>query len=156
MNDANARGQASGGYRRMIMGMVRRGLLWATAMIALLLGSWASPARADPIGGTHKEVFPVTCAGETFLVVGGVGAPAQVVDGQEVLIPASFIQESSWIDPETGELVTQIDIFSVGQGNRTGQQNDQITCTYSATFQDPEVGPVMVNGTVLGFFAPSG
>jgi hypothetical protein len=124
------------------------------AMIVLLLGNWASPARADPINGTHKEVFPITCEGETFLVVGGVGAPAQVVDGQDVLIPAVFVQESSWTDPQTGEVVTQIDAFSVGQGKRTGQQDDQITCTYTATFQDPEVGAVMVKGSVTGFFAP--
>jgi len=138
------------------MEMVRRSGLWAIAVIALLLGNWASPARADPINGTHKEVFPVTCAGETLFVVGGVGAPAQVVDGQDVLIPASFVQVSSWRDPATGEVVTQIDIFSIGQGNRTGQQADQITCTYTATFRDPAVGPVKVKGTVTGFFASGG
>jgi hypothetical protein len=132
---------------------IRSRLLATMPMIALLLLSVVPSALADPIQGTHKEVFPVTCAGETFLVVGGKGAPAQVVDGQDVLIPASFVQVSSWFDPATGELVTQVDAFSVGQGNRTGQQGDQITCTYRATFQDPEVGAVNVLGTVTGFFA---
>jgi hypothetical protein len=131
-------------------------LFGAVLAIALVMVSTAPSALADPINGTHKEVFPITCASETFFVVGGVGAPAQVVDGQEVSIPASFVQESSWVDPQTGEIVTQIDAFSVGQGNRTGQQDDQITCTYTATFEDPVVGPVHVEGSVTGFFAPRG
>jgi hypothetical protein len=130
-------------------------LLGIALAIGLIMAGTAQSALADPINGTHKEVFPITCAGETFLVVGGVGAPAQVVEGQEVLIPAEFVQVSSWVDPVTGETVTQTDAFSVGQGNRTGQ-DDQITCTYTATFQDPEVGPVNVVGTVIGFIAPRG
>jgi hypothetical protein len=135
------------------MQLVRFGLFTALVAIALLTVTHA-PALADPINGTHKEVFPITCDGQTYLVVGGRGAPAQVVDSQAVLIPAAFVQESSWIDLQTGQKVTQIDAFSIGQGNRTGQQGEQITCTYTAVFQDPEVGPVTVNGEVTGFFAP--
>jgi hypothetical protein len=135
------------------MSFVRPGLFAAMLTIALLFGSTASSILADPIDGTHKEVFPVTCGGATFLVVGGKGAAAQVVDGQDVLIPAAFVQVSSWEDPATGQVVTQTDAFTVGQGNRTGQQDRQITCTYTADFEDPEVGTVHVDGTVTGFFA---
>jgi len=111
---------------------------------------------ADPVNGTHKEIFPVTCSGQTYQVVGGRGAAAQVLDSQNVLIPAEFIQVSSWIDPATGQKVTQTDAFTVGQGNRTGQQGNQVTCTYVAVFQDPDVGPITVNGSIIGFFASRG
>jgi hypothetical protein len=127
----------------------------AGAALALLL-LVAAPAAADPVAGTHKAVFPVACAGQTYLVVGGVGVAAQVVDGTAVLIPAAFVQVSSWVDPATGEVVTQTDAFTVGQGNRTGQQADLVDCTYHAVFQDPEVGAVTVDGTVTVFLAPRG
>jgi hypothetical protein len=138
------------------MQTIRWSLVGAVLALALGLVSTAPSVLADPINGTHKEVFPITCSGETFQVVGGRGAPAQVVDSQEVFVPASFVQVSSWTDPVTNEIVTQTDAFSVGQGKRTGQQDDQITCTYTATFEDPVVGPVHVDGSVTGFFAPRG
>jgi hypothetical protein len=123
------------------------------AAIVFLLGTIQSVA-ADPVKSTHKEVFPVSCAGQTYLVVGGRGAAAQVLESTAVLIPAAFVQVTSWVDPQTGQVVTQTDAFSVGNGNRTGQQGTQISCTYQAVFQDPEVGPITVNGTISGFLAP--
>jgi hypothetical protein len=135
------------------MNLVRQSLRGVVLVLAILLISPASGALADPTNGTHKEVFPVTCAGTTYQVVGGKGAAAQVDDSQDVLVPAAFVQVSSWTDPATGEPVSQVDAFSVGQGNRTGQQDRQITCTYTARFVDPEVGVVLVHGTVTGFFA---
>jgi hypothetical protein len=135
------------------MPLVRPSLRGVVLVLAVVIMSPASGALADPIQGTHKEVFPVTCSGQTLLVVGGKGAAAQVVDDQDVLIPASFVQVSSWTDPTTGQVVTQTDAFSVGQGNRTGQQDQLTTCRYTADFADPEVGTVHVDGTVRGFFA---
>jgi hypothetical protein len=127
----------------------------AGVALALVLLGWA-PAGADPVASPHKAVFPVACAGQTYEVVGGRGAAAQVLDGTAVLIPASFVQVSSWTDPTTGQVVTQTDVFSVGTGNRTGQQGDRVTCTYDASFPDPAVGTVTVLGTVTGFLAPRG
>src|SRR6476661_2780772 len=103
------------------------------AAIVFLLGTSQSVA-ADPVKGTHKAIFPVSCAGQTYLVVGGRGAAAQVLESTAVLIPAAFVQVSSWTDPVTGQVVTQTDAFSVGQGKRTGQQDTQISCTYQAVF----------------------
>jgi hypothetical protein len=131
---------------------VRTLALILVALAALLLGGGS--AAADPVTGTHKEVFPVTCGGQTYLVVGGVGAPAQVVDGTAVLIPAAFVQVSSWVDPATGETVVQTDAFGIGTGRRTGQQDRLVSCAYTADFTDPAVGTVRVNGTVTGFFTP--
>ena len=138
------------------MYLVRQCLRGVVLVLAILVMGPASGALADPTNGTHKERFPVTCAGTTYQVVGGKGAAAQVEDSQDVLVPAAFVQVSSWTDPDTGEPVNQVDAFTVGQGNRTGQQGRLITCTYTATFDDPEVGAVMVNGTVKGFFASGG
>jgi len=135
------------------MQRVRFGVL--SVLIAIVCTAAISrPVLADPVNGTHKEVFSVTCAGQSYHVVAGRGAPAQVLDSQAVLIPAAFVQVSSWVDPQTGQTVTQSDTFSIGNGNRTGQQGDQISCSYTAVFQDPDVGPVTVNGTIIGFFAP--
>ena len=97
---------------------------------------------------------PVTCGGQTYVVVGGVGAAAQVVAGTATLIPAAFVQVSSWTDPATGQTVTQTDAFSIGTGRRTGQQGDRVDCAYTADFVDPAVGTVRVTGTVTGFFTP--
>ena len=129
----------------------------AVGTVALALGLLVgAPAGADPVASPHKAVFPVACAGQTYLVVAGVGAAAQVLAGTAVLVPAAFVQVSTWTDPATGREVTQTDAFSIGQGNRTGQQDRQVTCTYDASFPDPEVGPVRVDGTVTGFLAPGG
>jgi hypothetical protein len=108
-----------------------------------------APAAADPVANPHKSVFPVTCAGQTYLVIAGPGAAAQVINGTEILVAAAFVQVSSWTDPATSQVVTQTDVFSVGKGKHTGQQGAQITCTYTV-FADPEIGPVTVNGTVMG------
>ncbi|HEY7036640.1 MAG TPA: hypothetical protein VH482_35260 [Thermomicrobiales bacterium] len=125
----------------------------AALALGLLL---RAPAGADPVASPHKAVFPVSCAGQTYEVVAGVGAAAQILDGTAVLVPASFIQVSTWTDPATGQVVTQTDIFSVGQGHRTGQQDRLLACTYDASFDDPAVGTVAVLGTVTGFFASGG
>jgi hypothetical protein len=129
-------------------------ILLGTILLAMVLAGTSGVALADPVNGTHKEVFPVTCGDQTYEVVAGRGAAAQVVDSQAVLVPAEFVQVSSWVDPQTGQIVTQTDAFSVGNGNRSGQQGTQISCTYKAIFQDPDVGPVTVDGTIVGFFAP--
>src|SRR5215208_1831897 len=88
---------------RHVARRVQRGLLSSVLVLLLLT---ASPTAADPIKGTHKEVFPVTCAGQTYEVAAGRGVAAQVVGDTSVLIPAEFVQVSSWVDPATGELVT--------------------------------------------------
>jgi hypothetical protein len=126
------------------------GALFALGLLA------GAPAGADPVASPHKEVFPVTCAGQTYQVVAGVGAAAQVLAGTAVLVPAAFVQVSTWVDPATGQVVTQTDAFSIGTGNRTGQQDRRVECAYDASFPDPEVGPVTVDGTVTGFLAPRG
>ena len=136
------------------MHALRYCLLGAILATAFVLVNMTDTALADPVNGTHKAEFDVTCDGQTYQVVAGRGAAAQVVDSEAVLIPAAFVQVSSWTDPLTGQTVTQTDAFSVGQGDRTGQEGDQITCTYTANFQDPDVGPVTVNGLITGFFAP--
>ena len=124
--------------------------------LALLLGAAAgiAPVAADPLANPHKEAFPVICAGQTYLVVGGPGAAAQVVESTDVLVATAFVQVSSWTDPATGEPVTVVDAFTVGQGQRTGQQDRLVDCRYRATFDDPEVGPVAVDGTVTVRLAP--
>jgi hypothetical protein len=140
--------------RRSLAARVRRAALGPVALALFLVV--AAPAAADPVASPHKEVFPVTCAGQTYLVVAGRGAAAQVLDGTAVLVPAAFVQVSTWTDPATGQVVTQTDAFSIGNGNRTGQQDRLVECTYDASFPDPEVGTVTVLGTVTGFLAPGG
>ena len=121
-------------------------LLWATA--------GGGRAAADPVANSHKETFPVACAGQTYLVVAGPGAAAQAVDATDVLVATAFVQVSSWVDPATEETVTVVDAFSVGNGKRAGQQDRLVACTYEAAFSDPELGPVAVHGTVTVRLAP--
>jgi hypothetical protein len=125
----------------------------AGAVVAILL---PATTLADPINGAHRAVFPLACSGQEYLVAGGAGAAAQVVDGTAVLVPAAFVQVSRRVDPATGEVVTQTDAFGIGNGKRTGQQEDLVACTYHARFGDPEVGTVTVDGTVTAFLAPRG
>jgi len=135
---------------------MRRFAVLAVLLVVCLSVLAPEPAAADPVSNPHKSVFPVTCANQTYLVVAGPGAAAQVINGPEVLVAAAFVQVSSWTDPNTGEVVTQTDAFSVGQGQRTGQQDVQIACTYTAVFSDPELGPVTVDGTVTGTLRSGG
>jgi hypothetical protein len=128
--------------------------------LALALLLWAAagavPAAADPVANSHKETFPVACAGQTYLVVAGPGVAAQVVEATDLLVATAFVQVTSWVDPATGETVTVVDAFTIGNGKRAGQQDRLVDCAYQATFTDPELGPVAVDGTVTVRLAPGG
>ncbi len=96
----------------------------------------------------------MTCAVQTYRNVGGRGTVAQVVDGTAVVVPAASVQVRHRVAQVSGEVVTQADASSVGNGERTGQREDLVHCTYDAAFQDPSVDTMTVEGTVTAVMAP--
>jgi hypothetical protein len=76
------------------------------------------------------------------------------LDGTAVLVPAASAQISAWVNPAAGQVVTQTDASSIGQGNRTGQRDDLIDWAYHASFADPEVGTL--DGKMTAFLVPQG
>jgi hypothetical protein len=89
----------------------------------LLLGGTAA-ALADPGNAPSAVQFDVSCpsTGQSFTIVAnghGIGSPGHIIGSTGNLIPVSFTLP----DGTT---------FSIGQGNRTGQQEQLVQCTSTA------------------------
>ena len=133
--------------RRMTMALL-------AALLLTMFG--VGTASADPINSKNAEVFEIECDGETLTIVTTHGLPAHVVGDTRNFIPVQFTFTGTFTDPETGEEGMFTETFSIGKGKRTGQQDDLTTCMAALVVEDPDVGPVSVEITVLGFFTPRG
>ena len=131
---------------------MRRMTLAAILATTLLLTLGVGSVGADPINGRNAQLITFTCAGTTVqAVVSGQGVVAHRVDSTGVLIPVAFQITGTFTDPETGEQIPVNDSFTVGQGERVGQQGDLFSCTY------PITDPVFTGmGTVTFFRVPRG
>jgi hypothetical protein len=129
------------------------------ALTTLLLA--VGTASADP-PETNKNalIFTVVCGEDeeevTFVTIGhSASAVANVVGSTSnaVLTELTF----TFIDPDTDAILSQ-ETVGVGQGNRTGQQDDLITCTApEETLVDPQTGePVIFVLSAEVFFTPRG
>jgi hypothetical protein len=80
-------------------------------------------SAAPPEHNKHYRAITLRCGSESYTVVStsqSQGAAFHNVEGEDMFILVSF----EVVDPATSEIVT----IPVGQGNRTGQQGDLITC----------------------------
>ena len=136
---------------------MRRALLLATTMaITALLA--VGIASADPVKSKHAQFFTLDCGGQevTVVTLENNNAPLlQVVEGTSNF----HITELTFtiLDPDTDEILF-VDTLSTGQGNRTGLQDDLVTCTApEETFVDPETGETLAFiASAEGFFTPRG
>jgi len=127
----------------------------APCLALALLALGAGPAAADPVNAPGAEPFDVVCAGQTYTIVAG-GGPGHVLGSTANLIPAAFVETVTFVDPETGQTVTETFAFGIGRGKRTGQQDVLETCTFALEFEDEFGNPVSVEGAVTLFVTPRG
>ena len=131
---------------------MRRMTLAAILAATLLLTLGGGPVGADPTNGRNSRLITLTCNGTPVtIVVSGNGSAAHLVDSTGVLIPVAFQITGTFTDPETGEQIPVNESFTIGQGERVGQQGDLFTCTYPIT--DPGFTGT---GTVTLFRVPRG
>jgi hypothetical protein len=113
----------------------------------------AGIASAAPTKSPNAEIIPVTCDhGVTFNVVSngnGTFTPGHILDGDgNVVIPVSFVFEGY---DSGGTLIFSEHLAK--QGQRKGQADRMITCTFGGTFEEGGETFTFV-GTVTGFIAP--
>jgi hypothetical protein len=121
--------------------------------LALILAVGVGSVRADPTDHPRAEPITVTCGGVVYTIV-GPGSAGLVAGSTTVLIATRFEFVDSYTDPTTGELVEVPFSFSIGGGKRTGQQDVLVECTFTQSFVDPVVGPVVSVVTVTQFTTP--
>jgi hypothetical protein len=124
-------------------------------LVLTLLTLGAGRAAADPVTSPHAEPFDVVCGGQIYTVVTS-GSAAHVLGSPAMLIPATFEEVVTSIDPATGGEVTETFAFGVGRGHRIGQQAGLTTCTFTESFLDDAGNPVTIEGTVQLFVTPRG
>ena len=130
--------------------MRRAVLLAATMAIVAVLA--AGMASADPVNSKKVQIATFDCGGEevTVTFLENPSAIFSVVGTSSNFVLTGG--EGTATFTETGE-VEEFE-FSIGQGQRKGQQDSLTTCDTTITFQDEELGPVTVDYTFIGFFTP--
>jgi hypothetical protein len=132
-------------------------LLCAAVLSAIVaVGVGRSSALADPVDHPRAEAEIVTCGGQTYTIV-GPGNAGLIAESTAVAIPSQFVFNVSYTDPDTGDLVQESFVQTIGQGKRAGQQDVLTECSFSETFFDPDLGTtVTVNAIVTLFTTPRG
>ena len=138
-----------------------RRFLCATLIAGALLTTAAlRPVAADPSPENPQALArKIECDnGQTYdIIVVAAGAPGHIVGVTGVVLLTSVAWVETFTDPLTGESVTESSgPFPVGQGKRTGQQADLVTCTYQFMYEDAVRGTVTRVVTMEGFITPRG
>jgi len=134
--------------------MRRAVLLAATMAIVAVLA--VGMASADPVNSKKVQISTFDCGGEqvtvTFLLNPSV--VFNVVDTTGNFVLTRVEGTATFTDPETGEMVEDEFVETIGKGEKKGLQGSLTTCDTTITFEDPEVGTVTVDFTFTGFFTP--
>ncbi len=135
--------------------MRRAVLLAATMAIVAVLA--AGMASADPVNSKNAQIFTFDCGGEQVTVVTifqSRGVQFNVVDttGNFVLTRVDITE--TFTNPETGEMVEEEFVETIGKGEKRGLERSLTTCDTTITVKDPVVGTVTVDFTFTGFFTP--
>ncbi len=134
--------------------MRRLVLLLAAMALALVVASGV--AFADPINSKKAPIVTFDCDGEqvtvTFLLNPSV--VFNVVDTTGNFVLTRIEGTATFTDPETGEMVEDEFVETIGKGEKKGLQGSLTTCDTTITFEDPVVGTVTTDFTFTGFFVP--
>jgi len=125
------------------------------ASIMTMLG--VGIASADPINSKDAQILRFECGGEQLTVatiIQNAAVVGNLVGSTGNFVGTHFFATFTYTDPETGEQVTGTFDDPIGEGPKTGLQEDLITCTNTRTVQKPELGPVTIHLTVTGFLTP--
>jgi hypothetical protein len=137
--------------------MRRAVLLAATMAITVVLA--VVSASADPINGKNAQTITFDCGGEKVTLVTKVNPSVVshvVVDSTANFVATKLVETFTYTDPETGEVVHEVVLVPIGEGQKQGLQPSLITCDQEEhfIFEDPERGTVTLEFTLTGFFTP--
>ena len=125
------------------------------AMLAALAA--AGMASADPVNSKNAQIITLDCGGEevTVATVFQSRAVAVNVVGTTGNFLATRIEgTATFTDPETGEVVEEEFVVTVGKGGKRGLGRSLTTCDDTVSFEDPELGTITLDVSVTGFFTP--
>ncbi|HEU5103137.1 MAG TPA: hypothetical protein VFU22_29150 [Roseiflexaceae bacterium] len=132
------------------MSIVRKFGLVAAVVLALAASSGL--AFADPSHSRNAVTIPLTCGGVPLTVISPSepAANALVVGDTGTLILTQGTLTLTYIDPQSGGLVSEIQEVVYGPGHGNAQGMLLTSCISIVTVQDPNVGPI--TGTLVGLF----
>jgi hypothetical protein len=135
--------------------MRRAVLLAATMAIVAVLA--VGVASADPQNSKNAQIVTIDCGGEQVTIATVFQSRAvvlNVVDTTGNFVLTRIEGTETYTDPETGEVVEEEFVDRIGKGKKKGLGRSLTTCDTTLFFEDPEVGPVTVDLTLIGFFTP--
>ncbi|HKG03528.1 MAG TPA: hypothetical protein VKB03_10120 [Conexibacter sp.] len=128
--------------------------LLAIAAIATALS--AGTAAAAPVNAPNAQVVALDCgdAGAFDVVVNGSGAwsPGHLLDGNGVVIPVAFGEETTTVRDAEGTVVDQFTdpAIAKGKGKARARNRTSVECTYSLSFTE-DGNTITVTGSAAGF-----
>lgn len=138
--------------------VVRLARLLAIAVLAAAVV--AGSAFAAPSNAPNAITATLDCgsAGTFDVVVNGRGewGAGHLLDGNGVVVPLSFAEETAVVRDAEGNVVDQFTEPATTKGRARARGRERVTCAYTATVQDDGF-TVTITGTVTGFMtgAPS-
>jgi hypothetical protein len=134
-----------------------RHLLAAAAALGSL-GLGLTPASADPVRGHNAVPLTLTCNGvELMLVSANEPTPTIHVIGEStVLVATAAHLELSFVDPATGQTITEVTdvVYGSGHGAANDAQRNLTTCTSTQVIEDPAVGTITATLTATVAIRP--
>lgn len=127
--------------------LLKVGMLAAALLACTAVTAWAEPEK------NQITVPDALCEnGEKItFVIEGMGKGAKLPEGDGNLMIKYYTLTYS--DPETGEVVETVEY---GGGEKTGQQDDLVTCRGETTTEIVGFELVTIDFELEGFFTPRG
>jgi hypothetical protein len=137
--------------------IVRRlaSVLAITALAAALAGG---SATAAPVNAPNAQVATLDCgdAGTFDVVVNGNGewSPGHLLDGNGVVIPLAFGEETATVRDAEGNVIDQSTepAIAKGQGKARARHRTTVECAYTLSFT-ADGNTITITGSVTGFRA---
>jgi hypothetical protein len=126
-------------------------------LLTCILGAVAASAQSGILSNPNAFPFTFNCGGQQVTVVTVANAAnALVTTNNSVMIATSLTQVTSYIDPTTGQPVTQTLNSQIGAGHGQATGISDLTTCVSApiTVQDPQLGTETITLTIVAFFTP--
>ena len=135
---------------------MRRAVLLAATMAIVAAVLAVGMASADPVN-KNSQIFTIDCGGEEVTVAtlfNNRAVVVNVVDTTGNFVITRVEGTATYTDPETGAVVEEEFVETIGKGRKRGLERSLTTCDTTLSFEDPELGTITVDLTFTGFFTP--
>jgi hypothetical protein len=140
------------------MRIISRRLASTLAILALAAVLAGGTATAAPVNAPNAEVVALDCgdAGTFDVVVNGNGlwTPGHLLDGNGVVIPVAFGEETVTVRDAGGNVVEQFTDPAIAKGKGKGRAGNRtaVECSFMLSFNE-DGNTITVTGSVTGFMA---